>query len=167
MEISLIWAMARNGVIGRGDRLPWRLPKDTAFFVATTMGKPVIMGRKTFETLAVPLSGRTNIVITSNADYSREGILIARDFHEATTLAQQQCLIDGGDETMVAGGVEVYRASLDLATRLYVTRIEADIEGDTVFPEFDWTAWRQQKCEEFCADDAHDYPFSISVYERA
>ncbi len=167
MEISLIWAMARNGVIGQGKRLPWRLPKDMAFFVATTMSKPVIMGRKTFESMKAPLSGRTNIVITRNADYSRAGILIAHDFTEAVELAKNQCLIDGGDETIVAGGAEVYRSSLDVATRLYVTRIQADLAGDTVFPEIDWTAWRQQKCEEFPADEAHNYPFSISVFERA
>ncbi len=167
MEISLIWAMARNGVIGRGNRIPWRLPKDTAFFVTTTMGKPVIMGRRTFETLTAPLRGRTNIVITRNADYSAEGVLIAHDFTEAIALAQKQCLIDDCEETMIAGGVEVYRSGLDLATRLYVTRVEADPEGDTVFPELDWTVWRALKCEEFPVDEAHNYPFSISVYERA
>ncbi|MCZ6642397.1 MAG: dihydrofolate reductase [Gammaproteobacteria bacterium] len=166
MEISLIWAMARNGVIGRGDRLPWRLPNDMAFFVATTMGKPVIMGRRTFETLKVPLPGRTNIVITRDIGYSQEGILVAHDFNEAVELAQKQCRIDGCDETMVAGGAEVYRMGLDLATRLYVTHVEAVVEGDTVFPELDWTAWREVKREEFPADEAHNYPFSICGYER-
>ena len=131
------------------------------------MGKPVIMGRKTFETMKAPLSGRTNIVITRNADYSRQGILIAHDFTEAVELAKAQCLIDGRDETIVAGGAEVYRAGLDVATRLYVTRIEADLEGDTVFPELNWVAWRQLKCEEFPADEDHDYPFNISMFERA
>ena len=167
MEISLIWAMARNGVIGRGNRLPWRLPKDMEFFVATTMGKPVIMGRKTFESMKAPLSGRTNIVITRNVDYSRKGILIAHDFIEAVGLAENQCLIDGCDETLVAGGVEVYRSGVDLATRLYVTRIEADVEGDAVFPELDWTAWQELRRQDFPADETHDYPFSISTYERA
>lgn len=167
MEISLIWAMAQNGVIGRGNRLPWRLPKDMQFFVSTTMGKPVIMGRKTFESMKAPLAGRTNIVITRNPDYARAGILIAHDFPEAIEQAENQCLIDGLDEAVVAGGAEIYRAGLAVATRLYVTKIAADLEGDTFFPDLDWTAWRRMSVNEYPADEAHRYSFSISVFERA
>jgi dihydrofolate reductase len=166
MHIALIWAMSRNRVIGRGARLPWRLPKDMQFFVATTMGKPVIMGRRTFETMKAPLAGRTNIVITRNADYHRQGIKVAGDLDAALALAQEQCAIDGCDEIVVAGGADIYRLALPAATRLYVTLIDADVEGDTFFPEIDFQQWREVKRESFPADAANGYPFSISVFER-
>ncbi|MFP6835621.1 MAG: dihydrofolate reductase [Pseudomonadales bacterium] len=167
MHIALIWAMSRNSVIGRGARLPWRLPKDMQFFVATTMGKPVIMGRRTFETMKAPLSGRTNIVITRNAEYHRPGVKIAGDLESALALAEDQCLIDGRDEIMVVGGADIYRLALPVATRLYVTLVDVDVEGDTFFPEIDFHQWREVKRESFPADAANSYPFSIAVFERA
>lgn len=166
MHIALIWAMSRNRVIGRGSRLPWRLPKDMQFFVTTTMGKPVIMGRRTFETMKAPLAGRTNIVITRNADYQRQGVRIAGDLDAALTLAEDQCLIDGRDEIMVVGGADIYRLALPVATRLYVTLVDADVAGDTFFPEIDFHQWREMKRESFPADAANSYPFSIAVFER-
>ena len=166
MHIALIWAMSRNGVIGRGNRLPWRLPKDMQFFMATTMGKPVIMGRRTFESMKAPLPGRTNIVITRNADYHREGIKVAHDLSAALALAEAQCLIDGRDEIMVAGGADIYRLALPVATRLYVTTVDADLDGDTFFPEIDFKQWREVRSESFPADAANSYPFTIAVFER-
>jgi len=159
--------MTRNRVIGRGNGLPWRLPKDMQFFMKTTMGHPVIMGRRTFETMKAPLPGRTNIVVTRDRNYRRDGVRVAGDFETALTLAQEQCRADGNDEVFVAGGAEIYRLALGVATRLYVTQIEAELEGDTFFPDFDWGAWRKVRSEQFPADPSHAYGFTISVFERA
>lgn len=166
MDIALIWAMSRNRVIGRGDRLPWRLPKDMQFFMATTMGKPVIMGRRTFESMPAPLQGRTNIVITRNVGYRRPGVKVAADLDAALALAEDQCLIDGRDEIMVAGGAEIYRLALPVATRLYVTMVDAEVEGDRFFPEIDFQQWREVRSESFSADTANRYAFSIVVFDR-
>ncbi|MGD8829927.1 MAG: dihydrofolate reductase [Pseudomonadales bacterium] len=166
MEISLIWAMAENGVIGRDATLPWRLPMDMQFFMTATMGKPVIMGRRTFESMKAPLPGRTNIVITRDPDYSRTGIKVAANFAEALKIARAQCVVDGTDEIMIAGGADIYRLGLAVATRLYVTRVHADVEGDTYFPEVDFSLFEEARTESFPADEHHEYPFSISVYNR-
>jgi dihydrofolate reductase len=166
MDISLIWAMAENGVIGRGNSLPWRLPKDMQFFMAATMGKPVIMGRKTFESMKAPLPGRTNIVMTRAENYQREGIKVVANFAEALKVARAQCEVDGVDEIMVAGGAEIYRLALAVGTRLYVTTVHADIEGDTWFPELDWSAFEEARAESFPQDERHSHPFTISVFNR-
>jgi dihydrofolate reductase len=159
--------MAENGVIGRGNGLPWRLPRDMRFFMTATMGKPVIMGRRTFETLKAPLPGRTNIVLTRDPDYRRKGVTVVPTFAEALKAAKEKCLSDGTAEIMIAGGAEIYRLGLVVATRLYVTRVHAEIEGDTRFPEVDWSRWREARTEHFDADERHSHPFSISVYNRA
>ncbi len=158
--------MSKNGVIGRGQRLPWRLPSEMQHFVRTTMGKPVIMGRKTFETMKAPLAGRTNIVVTRNPHYAREGIHVATDLEGAIALGQAQCVVDGRDEIMVAGGAQIYALALPRATRLYVTVVEAVLEGDTRFPPLDFDAWRELHRETFAADAANSHDYSISVWER-
>jgi len=169
MDISLIWAMANNRVIGRGNTLPWRLPKDMKFFMTATMGKPVIMGRKTFESMPVPLPGRTNIVLTSDPDYPRSvpvGVKVVSNFADALRAAEAQARADGQHEIIIAGGAAVYRLGLAVATRLYVTRVDADLEGDTFFPEVDWTQWCEQRSEQIPADDKHAHPFSIAVFTK-
>jgi len=108
MQLSMIWAMAENRVIGRDNSLPWRLPNDMRHFMQTTMGRPVIMGRKTFESMKAPLPGRTNIVLTQNPDWQRDGVQVVATLDEAIELAQSQCLIDGVDEVMVIGGAQIY-----------------------------------------------------------
>lgn len=158
--------MAENGVIGRGNSLPWRLPKDMQFFMTATMGKPVIMGRKTFESMKAPLPGRTNIVMTRAADYEREGVRVVANFAEALKVARAQCEVDGKDEIMVAGGAEIYRLALAVATRLYVTTVHAEVEGDTWFPELDWSLFEEARAESFPADDRHSHSFTISVFNR-
>lgn len=127
------------------------------------------MGRKTFESMKAPLPGRTNIVVTRNTEYRREGIRVAADLAAALTIAREQCRADGVDEVFIAGGAEIYRAALALAlaTRLYVTEVDADMEGDTFFPEFDWQPWRRLSSEHYPADASHSFSFSISVFERA
>lgn len=158
--------MSKNGVIGRDQRLPWRLPKEMQFFVRTTMGKPVIMGRKTFESMKAPLAGRTNIVITRDATYSREGIKVAADLDAALALAQAQCLVDGRDEIIVAGGAQIYALALPIATRLYATTVDVEVEGDTHFPDFDLAEWRQVGTQTHPQDAANSHAFTITVYER-
>ncbi len=158
--------MAENRVIGRGNSLPWRLPKDMQFFMAATMGKPVIMGRKTFESMKAPLPGRTNIVMTRAEGYDRPGIKVVANFAEALRTARAQCEIDGVEEIMVAGGAEIYQLALAVATRLYVTTVHAQIDGDTFFPEFDWGVFEEARAESFPADEKHSHDFTISVFNR-
>ena len=166
MRISLIWAMAENGVIGRDNRLPWRLPVDMKHFMTTTMGKPVIMGRKTLESMKSPLPGRTNIVLTRDPLWQRDGVQVVGELSEALDLAEQQGLIDGVDETMIIGGAEIYALAPPLAERLYVTRVHAEPAGDVYFPPIDLDAWRLLSQQQHPADDRHSASCSIEVYER-
>ena len=166
MEIALIWAMAKNRVIGRDNGLPWRLPDDTRHFMDTTMGHPVIMGRRTFESMPGPLPGRANIVLTRRPDYSPDGALIARDFDEGAAIAERQCARDARDTAFVIGGAPVYEAGLTVASRLYVTWIDAEVEGDTRFPRVDWSRWQAVSSRSHPADAAHDHAFRIVEYVR-
>lgn len=168
-SLALIWAMAENGVIGNNNRLPWRLPNDMQFFMATTMAKPVIMGRKTFESMKAPLPGRTNIVVTRNTDYIDRvaaGVQVATSFEAAVTLGQEICQRDRRDELMVAGGYAIYASGLELANRLYVTTVHAEIEGDTEFPAVDWTQWSNTWQREYDADNRHSYRYTIAQWDR-
>lgn len=168
MKLSLIWAMTRNRVIGRDNDLPWRLPRDMRHFMTTTRGHPVIMGRRTFESMdRRPLPRRSNIVVTRTADYAAPGALVAGDLSQALELARRQCEADGVDEAFIIGGAGLYQPGLALADRLYVTEIDAVIEGDTFFPEVDWQSWRLLSRDHHPADADHAYPFDICVFERA
>ncbi len=158
--------MARNGVIGNAQGLPWRLPEDLRFFMRTTARKPVIMGRKTFETMKAPLPRRLNIIVTRDASYAREGISVATSLDAALEIARVYCAAQGLDELIVAGGSEIYRQALPLAQRLYVTTVAAEPSGDTVFPDVDWSAWERCWYREFTALDAHDHDFSIAQWRR-
>lgn len=166
MRVSLIWAMADNGVIGLDNGLPWRLPVDMKHFMTTTLGKPVVMGRKTLESMKSPLPGRTNIVLTRDPSWQRDGVLVVRDLPAAMALAEQQGLIDGVDEAMVIGGAEIYALALPMAERLYVTRVHAQPAGDVYFPPIDLTAWRLLSQQQHQADERHSASCSIEVYER-
>jgi len=166
MHTSLIWAMADNRVIGKDNTLPWRLPGDMRHFMTVTMGKPVLMGRKTFESMKAPLPGRTNIVLTRDRNWQRAGVKVVHDVDAGLDLAEQQCLIDGQEEVMVIGGADIYALTLPRATRLYITHVHADIPGDVQFPEFDLQAWRCVTEAHFSADEKHSADFSIAVYER-
>lgn len=167
MKLAMIWAMTRNRVIGRDNGLPWHLPRDMKHFMTTTRGHPVIMGRRTFESMDGPLPRRTNIVVTRTPGYQASGILVAPDLPAALALAERQCLADGVEEAFITGGAGLYAAALPAADRLYVTEIDVELDGDTYFPEMDWSPWRRMSVERFPADDANAYPFTISVYERA
>ena len=166
MQLALIWAMTNNRVIGKDNGLPWRLPDDMRHFMNTTRGQPVIMGRRTFESMSRPLPGRANIVLTTRADYAREGIDVAGDFNSALDTAGQRILSAAGDTAFVIGGARVYELALPVAHRLFVTWIDAEVEGDTWFPEVEWSLWEEVSAESHEADANHDYPFRIATYIR-
>ena len=132
--IALVVGIAENRVIGRGGDLPWRLPSDMKRFRRITMGKPLIMGRKTFASLPKALDGRDNIVVTRNAAFAAEGAIVARDLDEALRIARECAKARGADEIVVIGGAEIFRAALPLADRIYLTRVHALLEGDVFFP---------------------------------
>ena len=166
MKLALITAMTRDRVIGRDNGLPWRLPKDMRHFMRTTLGKPVIMGRRTLESMPRPLPRRTNIVLTRQADYAAAGIKVAADFDAALDIAERRCRRDGVDTAFVIGGAPVYAAGLPVADRLYITWVEGEVEGDTWFPEVDWRQWAETDSKPHLADADHDHPFRIAVYDR-
>ncbi len=129
MKISLVWAMAENRVIGLNNSLPWYLPEDLKYFKRITLGKPVIMGRKTYESIGKPLPGRTNIVVSRNAGFSAEGVKTVSSLDEAKKLCESIALIDGVNEAMVIGGAEIYSLALPLADRLYLTEVSCRSRG--------------------------------------
>ena len=158
--------MAENRVIGRDNSLPWRLPRDMRHFMNVTMGKPVLMGRKTFESMKSALPGRTNIVLTRDRQWRREGVKAVHDLPAGIELAEQQCLLDGQTELMIIGGADIYALALPVATRLYITHVHASPAGDVLFPEFDLHQWQCVSEEQFAADDKHSAGFTIACYER-
>ena len=158
--------MSTNGVIGKDNGLPWRLPKDMKHFMSSTMGKPVIMGRKTFESMKSPLPGRTNIVLTRDQSWSRDGVLVASDLYKAFELGRTAAEQDNLSEFFVIGGSSLYEEAMPHATRLYVTQIEAVIEGDVSFPDINWAGWSSIRNERHEPDEAHAYSFTISEFVR-
>jgi dihydrofolate reductase len=160
-------AMARNGVIGRDGALPWRLKSDLAMFRAITMGKPVIMGRKTWESLpSGPLKGRTNIVVSRDGSFEPKGALVCEDFSEAVQIAREQAQEDGASEVCVIGGASLFELALRRAARLYLTEVEADVEGDVRLAPIDESRWREVRREAHPAGEGDDYPFVFRVLER-
>ncbi|MCY4214396.1 MAG: dihydrofolate reductase [Gammaproteobacteria bacterium] len=166
MNLALITAMTRDRVIGRDNGLPWRLPKDMRHFMRATLGKPVIMGRRTLESMPGPLPRRTNIVLTRQPGYAAAGIEVAADFAAALDIAERQCRRDGADTAFVIGGAPVYTAGLPLADRLHITWVEGKVEGDTWFPEVDWRQWRETASRSHPADADHAHAFRIATYDR-
>jgi len=168
MRVSLIWAMARNRVIGRDNALPWKLPDEMRYFMRMTLGKPVIMGRRQWEAMDKPLPKRTNIVITRKRNYVANGAIVAHDLDAALERAQEACAGESADsEAMVIGGAEIYALALPVADRLYCTSIDADIEGDVFFPEFDEAQWREVSRQRHERDDRHPFAYTIRVLQRA
>lgn len=143
VPVAMIAAVARNRVIGVDNKLPWYLPEDLKFFKAKTQGKPLVMGRKTFDSIGRALPGRLNIVITRDPTFERPGVRVCRSLTEALDLADQQALIDGVDEIMVMGGAQIYALALRWASRLYLTEVDVEVEGDVRFPELDTAQWQE------------------------
>lgn len=160
-------ARARNGVIGRDGDLPWRLKTDLANFRAVTMGKPVIMGRKTWESLPKkPLPGRMNIVLSRDGSFEAPGALVCEEFNEAVSIAREQAEDDGQTEVCVIGGASLFAIALTRARRVYLTEVHADVEGDVVMPPFDESQWKEVRATDYPAGEGDDHPFTIRVLER-
>ncbi len=159
-RISVIAALAKNRVIGIENRLPWRLPEDLAHFKALTFNHPILMGRKTFESLGRPLPGRTNIVITRNPGYRKDGCLVAASIPAAIALCED------ADEIFFIGGAELYAQAIPLADRLYLTEVDIEAEGDAWFPEYDRSAFREVSRETRTGEKGDALRFGFVVYER-
>jgi dihydrofolate reductase len=158
--VSLIVAMAQNGVIGRGNSLPWRLPRDLRRFRAFTLGKPILMGRKTYGSIGRPLKGRANLVLTRDRSWCAPGVMAVHSLDEALAQANPS------EELVAIGGAEIYRLVLPFARRIYLTHVHADVPGDTFFPDFDSTQWADVECSAHPADAEHAYPVTFVTLER-
>ncbi|MCB1842486.1 MAG: dihydrofolate reductase [Halioglobus sp.] len=165
-EVALIAAVAENGVIGRDNGLPWHLPADLAYFKRVTLGKPIIMGRKTFVSIGRPLPGRSSIVISRNAQFMAPGCSVVSSLDIALVLADDIARNDNVSEAVVIGGAEIYAAALPLADRLYLTEVHASVDGDAWFPRFDRSQWRECSRDRQPAGASNPYDYSFVVYER-
>jgi dihydrofolate reductase len=161
MRLSLVVAMALNRVIGRDNALPWRLPADLAYFKRVTMGHPVIMGRRTHESIGKPLPGRLNVVVTRQRDFAAPGCVVVGSLDAAW-----QAAAEGGDEACVIGGTTLFEETLPLADTIHLTEVLAEVEGDTYFPRFRRADWREVEVISQPADARHAYPFRIVRLER-
>jgi len=160
-------ARARNGVIGKDGSMPWRLRTDLANFRAVTMGKPVIMGRKTWESLPRrPLVGRTNIVLSRDGSFEPKGAVVCEDFTDAVAIAREQAAEDGAREVCVIGGASLFELALTKAGRIYLTDIDAEIDGDIMLSPIDESRWIEVSAKAYPAGDEDDHPFTIRVLER-
>jgi dihydrofolate reductase len=159
-RINLIVARARNGVIGRDGALPWRLPEDLAFFKRTTMGHPIVMGRRTWESIGRPLPGRRNIVVSRRSDYTAAGAEVAPSLDEALRLCA------GSAELFVIGGAQLYAEALARADRLFVTEIDADFDGDTRWPAPDPAQWREAAREHLPPAGERQFGLDFVIYHR-
>lgn len=165
MIISQIAALAQNRVIGRNNDLPWKLPDDMKFFMNTTKGHHVVMGRKNYESLHEkykPLPNRVNIVVSRQKDYHAPGCQLVHNISDAIEIARKA----GEPELFIIGGAEIYKQSLSQSNRLYLTEIHASIEGDTFFPEVSKSEWKEVSRIPHSADDRHAYAFDFVIYER-
>jgi dihydrofolate reductase len=161
MRLSIIAALSSNNVIGRDNDLPWHLSTDLKRLKALTMGHHMIMGRKTYDSIGRPLPGRTFVVITRDPSFAAEGVKIVHSLEDAIQVAA------GDDEPFIAGGAQIFEQAIHRADRMYLTRVHAEIEGDTWFPDFDDVSeWQLTDAEHFDADEKNDYPFSFLTYDR-
>lgn len=159
--ITLIVAVADSGVIGRDNTLPWHLPEDLKRFKRITLGKPIVMGRKTFESIGKPLPGRENIVVTRDAGYRRDGVTVVHDADAALRAA------GSAPEIMVIGGAELFRQFLPRARRIHLTRVHGDIAGDVRWPALDAREWSVVEREEHAADERHGWAMTFELLERS
>jgi dihydrofolate reductase len=166
IRLAVIVAAAENAVIGRNNALPWHLPEDLRYFKKVTMGKPIVMGRKTFESIGRPLPGRANIVITRNPGFQAEGVRVVASLEEALQLAENIAVIDGAQELVVIGGAEIYKAAIPRADRLYITEVHASVEGDACLPPIEWSDWQEVGRERYPAQHPNPYDYSFVVYEH-
>lgn len=163
IKISLIVAAAENGIIGKDNDMPWKISSDLQYFKKITMHKPIIMGRKTFDSIGKPLPGRVNIVITRDVTFTADGVITAHSVDMALDVAKSMAEVKGLKEVMVIGGAQIYALCLPEADRLYLTRIHAEIDGDTYFPDLKAEEWLEYSSERHVAGekDSHDYSFMV------
>ena len=166
MIIALVVAVAENRVIGKDGDLPWHIPGDLKLFKQTTLGKPIVMGRKTWESLGRPLPGRPNIVITRDAAFQAEGAHVVHDLDQAFAVAGDLAVNLETEEVMIIGGAEIYKLAFPMADRLYLTEVALSPDGDATFPDFDMSQWREVSRSPFPAEG--DSPsYTLVVYDRA
>ena len=160
MTVSIIVAMAENGVIGRDMDLPWHISADLKRFKALTMGHHIVMGRKTFESIGRLLPGRTTVIVTRQSDYQVDGAVIVN------SLGAAQAAATDDSELFIIGGGQIYEIALPLADRLHVTRVHTEVDGDTSFPAVDWDQWELVSAERHGADEKNDHDFTFESYQR-
>jgi dihydrofolate reductase len=166
VPITLVAALAENGVIGRDNGLPWRLKSDMVHFRAITMGKPVVMGRKTFLSIGRPLPGRTTIVVSRDHTFAAPGVVVAPTVEAALTVAQGDALRRGADCIIVAGGADLYAQTMPLAERLHITYVHRAVDGDAYFPAIDRSVWLETARDEHAAAAGDDAAFAFVIYQR-
>ncbi|MBO6548030.1 MAG: dihydrofolate reductase [Rhizobiales bacterium] len=166
MDVSFVVAVAENGIIGNNNELPWRLPSDLKRFRKLTMGKPIVMGRKTFLSIGKPLDGRANIILSRDKSFSAEGAFVVDSVEAALELGQEKAELSGADEIMIIGGAEIYAAFMPHVTRLYYTLVHAEPLGDASFPLNDFSNWKEISRELVKAGPKDSADFSNILYEK-
>ena len=166
VPVAMIAAVAENGVVGNGNAIPWRLPSDFAHFKRTTLGKPLVMGRLTFESIGRPLPGRTNIVVSRRTNYQPEGVLVVSSLQAALERAQAIAATDGAAEVMIGGGAQIYAEALPFADRLYITHVALSPVGDAYFPPIDPAVWEPAGTIEVPPSPADTASYRVAVYEK-
>jgi len=165
-SIALIVACSENNVIGRDNQLPWYLSEDLKYFKRTTLGKPIIMGRLTYESIGRPLPGRPNIVVTRQPDWKAEGVQTANSLNAAIELGKAEAQKLDSDEIMIIGGAQIYRESVDLCNRIYLTRVNAFVEGDAYFPALNLNEWNELSKVPHLAIGDNPYSYAFIVLDR-
>jgi dihydrofolate reductase len=160
MTISIIAALAKNRIIGKNNKLPWNLPADLKHFKKLTLGKPIIMGQKTFESIGRPLPGRANIILSLDENFKPQGCIVANSIEEVLKILEHE------KEIMIAGGASIYKQFLPLANKMYLTLIDANFEGDTYFPEFNWEDWEVIERIENQSDKENPYKYTFLTLQR-
>ena len=162
MLISAIVAKAKNNVIGKDNDIPWYLPADLKYFKKVTINHHIVMGRKVYQSIGKPLPKRTNVIITRNPFFIVSNCFIANSIEEAISMAQE----NGDEEAMIIGGGEIYKQTMELWDRLYLTEVDADVEGDVYFPELDYSQWNLVSKEDHQKDEKNEYDYSFHIYDR-
>jgi dihydrofolate reductase len=166
LPVVLVLAASENGVIGKNNALPWDLPDDLKHFKHTTMGCPILMGRKTYESVGRPLPGRTNIVLTKDSEWSAPGVEAFQTLDAALDRANQQALLDGAPALCVIGGAEIYRLCLPIADHVVLTQVHGHVEGDAHFDLSQLNGWEQRERQEFLAGERNSHDFSVVKFVR-
>ena len=166
LPLVLVVAVAENGVIGRKQQLPWRIPGDLKHFKAVTMGKPMVMGRKTYESIGKPLPGRTSIVLTRDKNWHAEGVVVGHSLGEVLKLANEYAQKTGATEIAIIGGSALFEETLQLAAKIELTEVHASPEGDVLFPKYDRNAWRETRREGPMQGEKDEFAYSVVTLER-